>query len=429
MCFNFPFPFLAFLASRFSSFHSNYKQETGTVKKNETTKPRSSKNRSRSSSRSNKHRVIQVNEAEKLDLLAKLRAALNGIESSLKFSELDLATHLEDHDYLLDRATDDFLERCGLRIVEPNQTLKKINYEDDQISIKNAWSCCNPSIFKVRCGPSYRVNKFKAPASSQSIYETIAVDMYSSKEKLDSMTRFFKLGNTEREDSHPLPSIFIVNFMLPLSEPKVFSNDPNGPTVSFLFIMKLSEWARKNPEHPSVQLVSRFIRESGPNGSMRERLKIIVQVSNPEQMDLGKIEKGLYKQYNGLPFLYRTYNSRYHYGSGWFQADFDGHRSGYATRLARHSLLGLSEKIVANVGFLVESETDDEMPERILGCANVHRLECRKAQEFIKPVPVPFFAKPRKLTSSSLLSDAEEEGNRARGETEEFFRDALCGTE
>ena len=403
-----------------------------------------SKSRPQSSSRISRLRqVVQVDEAEKLNLLAKLRATLHAIEQTLHLTEKDLESHLEENDFVLDKATSDLLERTGLRQIEPNRTLKKIDMKDDNPGVFNAWSACDPSVFSVRRGPQYRKFRMKAPAPPETLYDMVAVDLYTCEQKIEHMSRFMKLGDLERESTHPLPSIFIVNFMLPLSEPRMFSNDPNGPTLAFHFIMKLSSWAKENPDHPSVQLAARFINDSGPNGSMRERLKIIVQVSNVEEMELGKVERGLCRQYNGLPFLYRTYNSQYHRGVGWFQADFDGHRSGYAARLGRHSLLGWSEKIVANCGFLVEGETDDELPERMLGCANVHRLYCRSAPHFIKPMATPLMPRPSVSQSKrghalSLLSenddddDVSEDFRRRRGhedsllsEPEENFADAL----
>ena len=118
----------------------------------------------------------------------------------------------------------------------------------------------------------------------------------------------------------------------------------------------------------------------------------------------------MYRQFNGQPFLYRTYNSRYHVGNGWFQADFDGHKSGYTTRAARYALLAVTEKIVANIAFLVEAETDEELPERILGCCTVHRLHWSEARRFVKPVAAPLSPVVlRRTRVESLLNNVTEE--------------------
>lgn len=354
----------------------------------------------------------KIEDAEKINLMGLLKQTLHAIEKTLHLTEKDLESHLEDAEYGVDRAASVYLERAGLRLIEPNLTLRRTNFNDDALGVTNAWSPCDANVFNVRFGPHYRKSKIKAQAKPQTLYECIAVDMYRSEEKLAHMSRFMNLGDLETENTLLLPELFIINFMLPLVEPKMFGSDSNGPTVCFHFIFRLSEWARQNPTSNSVQLVSKFINDCGPSGSMRERLKIIVQIANPDEMNLGKIERGLCRQYNGLPFLYRTYNSQYHRGAGWFQADFDGHRSGYTTRLARFSLMQWAETIVANIGFLVESESDEEMPERILGCANVHRLRVMQAQNFAKPMPTPLLSpkktSPKTLTESrnSLDDDA-----------------------
>lgn len=322
-------------------------------------------------------------------LRSKLRVALEEFELPLRMSDRDLELLLQDNAYAVPSAVQDFVERAQLRQVDANLTLKMV--ECDSPGTYNAWSRCDASVFKVRCGPRYRELKMKKPASKDTLYEVFAVDMYlSAPNKQEHLSRYMKLAEMEnaKNDQHPLPNVFIANFMLPLNEPKLFAGADNGPTIHFHLVMKLSSWARTNPTHASVKLAARLMSSNvDEHAAMKERLKIIVQIANPDELQLGKVERGLCNKYNSLPFLYRAYNSRYHHGGAWFQADFDGHRSGYATRMARHSLMHLSESIVANVAFLVEGELDEELPEMLLGCATVHRLQCRSAQVFACPAP------------------------------------------
>jgi hypothetical protein len=357
------------------------------------------------------------------DLITRLKSILLTIERGLNFNENDLETQLKSSGYSLQRAASDYLERSGLRQIEPGCTLKKIKPEEDNPTIYDAWSPCQPTTFSVRAGPNYRKTRLKAQAKPFALYDVIAVDMYSSETKVEHLSRFMKLGdlesmaspvvgtatNTNNNNSSSstsannsnivLPELFIINFMLPLQSPTMPGlfgppPEPDGPTVCFHFVMRISEWTRANMDSPAIRLLANFLQNCGDNGNMRERLKIIVQVANPDELQLGRVERGLYRQYNGLPFLYRTYNSKYHVGNGWFQADFDGHRSGYTTRAARFALLSFAERIVANCAFLIEAETDEEMPERILGCCTVHRLRCQNAKPFVKPVATPFSPAP-----------------------------------
>lgn len=332
---------------------------------------------------------------ELVGLIGQLHARLQEFESPLQMTEADLERLLDDNAFSLELAVQDFVERAQLRKYEPGSTLTRVT--SDSPGLVNAWSSCDASVFKLRCGPRYREQRLKKPSGKDTLYEVIAVDMFAGVPlKEEHLSRYLNLSELERESNHahPLPNLFIANFMLPLSEPKMFGSVDNGPTVHFHLVMRLSAWARANPDHYAVKLAAKLLGADSDQG-MKERLKIIVQVANPNELQLGKMERGLCNKYNSLPFLYRAYNSRYHRGfPGWFQADFDGHRSGYATRLARHSLMHLSDSIVANVAFLVEGETDEELPEVLLGCATVHRLQCRSAKALVRPAPTyPLLAK------------------------------------
>jgi len=384
----------------------------------------------------------QIDPEQRRDMVSRLHAMLHALEAKLFVTERDLEAQLEASRYSLSRAASDLMERSGLRQIKPGVTLRRIDASEDAPQVYDAWSECQAIAFKVRAGPNYRKTKIKAQAKPQPLYDVIAVDMYASDRKEAHLSRYMDLGALESSrrlkasESTPvgssvtaaaatasppgravaeLPELFIINFMLPLTAPSMpnpfaSATEPDGPTVCFHYVMRVSEWTRNNADHPSVELLSRFLSQCGPDGAMRERLKIIVQVANPDELNLGRAERQMYRQFNGLPFLYRTYNSRYHVGNGWFQADFDGHKSGYTTRAARYALLAVTEKIVANIAFLVEAETDEELPERILGCCTVHRLHWSEARRFVKPVATPLSpAVLRRTRVESPLNNVAEE--------------------
>ena len=69
--------------------------------------------RSSSRPRANRsRRVVQVDEAEKLNLMARLKAVMHSIEQTLHLTDKDLETHLEDNDFVIEKAAMDLLERC-----------------------------------------------------------------------------------------------------------------------------------------------------------------------------------------------------------------------------------------------------------------------------------------------------------------------------
>jgi len=351
-------------------------------------------------------------EKEKNELVHQLKIALQNSDDGFCISDRQVENLLENNDFDLEKALSDYLEMFDLRNIEAGKSLRFVESNNSNRNIFHAWSRCDPTMFNVRYGPQYHKFRTKGPAKSETLYDVFAVDLYCSDRKINRISRYMNIEE-HRDFVHPLPKIFILNFMLPFTEPRLFSSDPNGPTLYIHFVMRLSDWAEKNPEHPSIQLARRFMSETGPEGKMKERLKLICQMSNSDDLDLGKVEKGICQNYNGLPFLFRSYNAQYHKGQGWFEADFDGHKSGFATRLGRYSLLGWTEKIVANVAVLVESQTDEEMPERILGCATLHRLISRNATPFVKPSGI----------HSPETNTAKQQADDEAGDDE--FRDAV----
>jgi len=254
----------------------------------------------------------------------------------------------------------------------------------DAAAPRNAWTPLpSARVFRVRQGPSYAVHRRKLPAEDPPLYTVLAVDVFSSPAKVLNLAARMDLPRV-KTSSGSVPEFFVVNFMLPLDLPSLLKNTDDGPTVCMHVVLQLSDWARAHPDHAAVRLLERFVGHCQEGGSMRERLKIIFQVCNRDELNLNMPVGMAYDKYNGLPFLFRTYNSTYVRDGGCFIANFDCHKSGYAARLGRYGLLAIAHKIVCQCAFLVESQADDEMPERLLGCFTVHRLDVLHA----KPLPV-----------------------------------------
>ena len=301
----------------------------------------------------------------------------------------DVKAQLKAAGFDVEKCCAEMLERMGMRKARMNSTLTRLgSFKEDSLDVHDAWSPLDPSVFRVRCGPQYRQTRLKAyHTQGPPLYSVVAVDLFSTEKKVINLCRRLASRDIEGVDEGPLPTYFIVNFLLPLEKPVLGKSEKDGPTLSFHIVMKLSDWTRNNMNHPSVQLLVRFLENCREGEYMRERLKIILQVCNRPELSLSYTVGAMYDRYNGLPFVYRSYNSKYTRGPGWFCANFDGHCSGFAARAGRFGLLGIAHKIVCQCAFLVESETDDEMPERILGCFNVHRLRCLELKKLDLTTP------------------------------------------
>lgn len=131
---------------------------------------------------------------------------------------------------------------------------------------------------------------------------------------------------------------------------------------------------------PSLGLLRRFIyaREDDP---VRGRFKGIARVANLPEVPLNGLAKKLVNSYNATPFLIRT-TSTFHRGANYFEVGVDVHRFSY---LALVGLNGIKDKIssvVADLAFVVQAEEDDEMPEQILGCARLCKLQLEQSPEY-----------------------------------------------
>lgn len=114
------------------------------------------------------------------------------------------------------------------------------------------------------------------------------------------------------------------------------------------------------------------------SSSIRDRFKAMGIVVNPEEPDLGRTERHLLESYNGQPILTRPQH-RFYEGQNYFEVDIDAHAFNY---IARKGLCGVQdhmEHMVVDFGFVIQGESDAELPERILGCVRLAKIDVQRA--------------------------------------------------
>jgi len=101
--------------------------------------------------------------------------------------------------------------------------------------------------------------------------------------------------------------------------------------------------------------------------------KAIPMLVNPAEVNLGFALGQIVNNYNAKPFLtgpkYHTFSK----GDNWLEVDVDLH---LYQMLARKTFWGLSDEIrdmVIDFGMVVESRSDEEMPEQILGAMRISK--------------------------------------------------------
>ncbi|RQM26154.1 hypothetical protein B5M09_006995 [Aphanomyces astaci] len=88
--------------------------------------------------------------------------------------------------------------------------------------------------------------------------------------------------------------------------------------------------------------------------------------------------KHLLETYNGQPILTRPQH-RFYRGDGYFEVDIDAHTFNF---VARKGLSGVADhfgNMVVDFGFVLEGQDDDEVPEQILGCVRLCKVDLKNA--------------------------------------------------
>lgn len=129
--------------------------------------------------------------------------------------------------------------------------------------------------------------------------------------------------------------------------------------------------------NPAIKLLKKLMSK---NSAVLDRFKAIGIVANATELDskLGNPQRGLLKSYNGQPILTRPQH-RFYSGDGYFEVDVDAHEFNY---LARKGLSGVTDHMchmIVDFGFVVEGHSDDELPETIIGCVRLSKLDLKDA--------------------------------------------------
>eukprot|EP01001_Neometanema_parovale_P010085 NODE_631_length_2234_cov_76.005211_g601_i0.p1 GENE.NODE_631_length_2234_cov_76.005211_g601_i0~~NODE_631_length_2234_cov_76.005211_g601_i0.p1 ORF type:complete len:643 (-),score=101.77 NODE_631_length_2234_cov_76.005211_g601_i0:304-2133(-) len=245
--------------------------------------------------------------------------------------------------------------------------------------VPHQWGPLPGTGFEVRIGPDYRKNKKKAP-SSPVICETIGVDLFSSPHKITHIfPRLQRPQKMKQEGGHS----FIINVMLPSYAPSMWQKVWDGPghsLVMYLWIPPelMTEVEAANSGH--LGLLRRFIHaneEAQPN-LIYDRMKMIGKIMNADEVELYSTERGLVSKYNAKPVLTRPQHQIYH-GSNYTEVDVDVHTFGFIARKGLNGFLPRIAGMVLDVGFVIEGEDNNELPEVILGCFRANKLSLDEA--------------------------------------------------
>ncbi|KAJ0030906.1 protein ENHANCED DISEASE RESISTANCE 2-like [Pistacia vera] len=221
----------------------------------------------------------------------------------------------------------------------------------------NGWASPPGEVFSLR-SKNYFSKRQKSPAGDY-LLSPVGMDWLRSSTKLDNV-----LARSDNRVSHALRKaqslgkslksfIFAVNLQVP-------GKDQHSAVFYF---------ATEDPI-PSGSLLNRFI--NGDDAFRNQRFKIVNRIVKGPW-----IVKKAVGNYSAC-LLGKALTCNYHRGHNYLEIDVDIASSTIANAIL-HLALGYVTSVTIDMGFLVEAQAEDELPERLVGAVRVCQMEMSSA--------------------------------------------------
>lgn len=222
----------------------------------------------------------------------------------------------------------------------------------------NGWASPPGDFFNVR-GLHYFSKKQKVPAG-ESLLQPLGVDWLKSHSKLDHVL--------SRGDNRVMQAL------------RAAQAKKNAPLKAFIFAINLQVPGRE--QHSAVFY---FVTEEAiPHGSLLHRFIYGDDVFRNSRFKLiNKIVKGPWivratVGNHGTCLLGKALTCNYIRGSDYLEIDVDIGSSSLASAIL-HLALGYVNTVTVDMAFLVESQTEEELPERVFGASRISQIEMSAA--------------------------------------------------
>mmetsp|Transcript_36188 Transcript_36188/g.71156 ORF Transcript_36188/g.71156 Transcript_36188/m.71156 type:complete len:235 (+) Transcript_36188:317-1021(+) len=220
----------------------------------------------------------------------------------------------------------------------------------------------------------------KKKPSAAALYDVVGLDLFFSSTKLSHIAQHIatKLPAAEDRLINGVPTTLIINLQMPSYSPKMVGKSTKEEGYTIVVIMRMTDQAKKEVQNgttPAAKLLCRFADHANPKYPLHNRLKCIGVCRNLQDLKFGMGLSGTVKQFNGKPFFTGPKCHTFFQGDGYLEIDVDFHRYCWAFKKAAHKVLDYTKSMVIDLAFVVEGQTDDELPEQILGCARLNLLD------------------------------------------------------
>eukprot|EP01025_Chloroclados_australasicus_P015769 TRINITY_DN17618_c0_g1_i4.p1 TRINITY_DN17618_c0_g1~~TRINITY_DN17618_c0_g1_i4.p1 ORF type:complete len:491 (-),score=46.31 TRINITY_DN17618_c0_g1_i4:316-1788(-) len=290
------------------------------------------------------------------------------------------------------------------------KTLFKLGDPESGREPRFCWCPGDPQSFRIRSA-EYMKTRRKEPCKG-SLYELVGVDLFSFKKKVFHIGKHIELPTLykwKQWKDKELPPLIIINVMLP-TYPAVLFGEKDGKGHSLVYYFALPDGfdPDKVDNQAAVNLLRKFI--AGEHGHhFRDRLKLIPRIVNVDEWakrgPLSQAELALLKRNNDKPVLTRPAH-RFFRGDCYFEIDMDVHVYQFIARKAFQGYVGKLGEVVFENAFVVQGNNREELPELLIGCTRVFRVDFQKSY----PLPliksqknsIPDKAQPRSELESSV---------------------------
>ncbi|KAF0682384.1 Aste57867_25472 [Aphanomyces stellatus] len=223
------------------------------------------------------------------------------------------------------------------------------------------WSEPDASLFAVR-GPNYLVDKKKTP-SKKSRFRLVGVDLFAFENEKER----YNLANRPGSQVQSAAGFtFVVNMIIP---------SPNNLSMVFYFQPDVPNIFEENT--PFSDLLGDFL--DGDDAFRNSRFKLI-----PTVVEGTFIVK---QAVGSVPTLLgNKLSCPYHRGPNYFEVDIDISSNGVANTVVG-MVKGVTKVLVVDLAFLLESQSEEELPEAILGAVRLQNVSLDH------PLKVPALAK------------------------------------
>jgi hypothetical protein len=253
---------------------------------------------------------------------------------------------------------------------------------DSNPNATNVWRKGDDGRFRVRIGPNYKKNGKKAP-SSQSLYELIAVDLIQSDKRMTDFSQYLRYPSLDLDTHHEgVPQLFIVNGSLPMETPSMMSPASDGKTLNVLFYFAIrpstcEALANLATAPPAVKLLKEFCTKAPNTPNMFGRFKCIGMARNYDEAGM----PSMFKSFNGKPVLVRNCKATkggsgsLYRGSNFLEMNVNIRMWPYLAKQGLGFLFATSHKVDLDVAFVIEGKDDSELPEVLLGAAQLTKVK------------------------------------------------------